>query len=264
MAPSTFGTFKVAERAGRIEIFGVDGMGETPPGDDLVRQIAAGVRLSGERLEADDVVVVTHKIISKAEGRLVDLRAIEPSPFATHLASIAGKDARQIEVVLRESVRIVRMDRGVLICETRHGFICANAGVDASNVGEPDVVCLQPLDPNGSAERLRAGLAEDFGVEIGVIVTDTFGRAWRNGVVNVAIGVAGLAPLDDYRGQHDPNAYELRATVLAVADELAAAAELVMGKLARRPVAIVRGFGPLGQPGSGRDLVMDPARDMFR
>jgi coenzyme F420-0:L-glutamate ligase/coenzyme F420-1:gamma-L-glutamate ligase len=254
----------VTERAGSLSIFGVDGMPETLPGDDLVGQIANALRSSGEALVADDVVVVTHKIISKVEGRLVDLRQVEPSPFAMHLASIAGKDARQIEVVLRESVRIVKMDHGVIICETRQGFVCANAGVDASNVGEPDVVCLQPVDPNASAERLRQGLVDRFGVEVGVVVTDTFGRAWRNGVVNVAIGVAGLAPLDDYRGQLDPNAYELRATVLAVADELAAAAELVMGKLARRPVAIVRGFGPLGQPGSGRELVMDPARDMFR
>lgn len=254
----------MAERAGSLQIFGVDGMAEARPGDDIVRQIVDALRSSGETLELNDVVVVTHKIISKAEGRLVDLREIEPSPFAIHLASIAGKDARQIEVVLRESVRIVRMDRGVIISETKHGFVCANAGVDASNVGEPDIVCLQPVDPNASAERLRQGLVEHFGVEVGVVVTDTFGRAWRNGVVNVAIGVAGLAPLDDYRGQFDPNAYELRATVLAVADELAAAAELVMGKLARRPVAIVRGFGPLGPSGSGRELVMDPARDMFR
>ncbi|HLZ10824.1 MAG TPA: coenzyme F420-0:L-glutamate ligase [Chloroflexota bacterium] len=245
-------------------MFGVDGMPETRPGDDLVGQVADAIRSSGETLLADDVVVVTHKIISKAEGRLVDLRQIEPSPFAVHLASLAGKDARQIEVVLRESVRIVKMNLGVIICETRHGFICANAGVDASNVAEPNVVCLQPVDPNGSAERLRHGLVERFGADVGVIVTDTFGRAWRNGVVNIAIGVAGLAPLDDYRGKVDPNAYELRSTVIAVADELAAAAELVMGKLARRPVAIVRGFGPLGQPGSGRELVMDPARDLFR
>jgi coenzyme F420-0:L-glutamate ligase/coenzyme F420-1:gamma-L-glutamate ligase len=254
----------VAERAGSLQIFGVDGMAEAKPGDDIVQQIVDALRSSGETLELNDVVVVTHKIISKAEGRLVDLREIEPSPFAIHLASIAGKDARQIEVVLRESVRIVRMDRGVIISETKHGFVCANAGVDASNVGEPDIVCLQPVDPNASAERLRQGLVEQFGVEVGVVVTDTFGRAWRNGVVNVAIGVAGFAPLDDYRGQFDPNAYELRATVLAVADELAAAAELVMGKLARRPVAIVRGFAPLGPPGSGRELVMDPTRDMFR
>ena len=255
---------RVVDRANRLQIFGVAGIPETRPGDDLVQQIVDGLRSSGEVLVADDVVVVTHKIISKAEGRLVDLRQIEPSPFAIHLASVADKDPRQIEVVLRESVRIVRMARGVIISETRHGFICANAGVDASNVGEPDVVCLQPVDPNASAERLREGLVEHSGVPVGVVVTDTFGRAWRNGVVNVAIGVAGLAALDDYRGQFDPNAYELRATVLAVADELAAAAELVMGKLARRPVAIVRGFGPLGQPGSGRDLVMDPARDLFR
>src|SRR4051794_18850398 len=248
-----------------VRVLPLQGLPEVRAGDDLAAQLlAAASRAPVGGLRDGDVLVVTHKVVAKAEGCAIDLRTVEPSAFARAIAERWDKDARQVEVVLRESVRIVRMDRGVLICETRHGYVCANAGVDASNVGEPDVVCLQPVEPNDSAERLRAGLAEQFGVKLGVIVTDTFGRAWRNGVVNVAIGVAGLAPLDDYRGQHDPNAYELRATVLAVADELAAAAELVMGKLARRPVAIVRGFGPLGQAGSGRELVMDPARDMFR
>jgi coenzyme F420-0:L-glutamate ligase / coenzyme F420-1:gamma-L-glutamate ligase len=250
-------------RAGDLEIFGIDGVPEVRADDDVVGVIVDAVGRAGRALEAGDVVVVTHKIVSKAEGRLVDLREIQPSAFAYHLASTADKDPRQVEVVLRESVRIVRMNRGVVISETAHGFVCANAGVDASNVDGRDVVCLQPLDPDASAERLRRGFRDRLGVEVAVIISDTFGRAWRNGVVNVAIGLAGLAPLDDYRGRYDPNAYELRATILAVADELAAAAELVMGKLDRRPVAIIRGFGASGE-GSARELVMDPARDLFR
>jgi coenzyme F420-0:L-glutamate ligase/coenzyme F420-1:gamma-L-glutamate ligase len=254
----------MTERAGELRIFGVDGIAEIRSGDDVVGAIVGAIRASANGLEDGDVVVVTHKIVSKAEGRLVALTEIEPSPFAQHLANLGGKDPRQIEVVLRESERVVRMGHGVIISETRHGFVCANAGVDASNVDGREVVCLQPLDPDGSAEAIRSGLREHFGVEVGVIVTDTFGRAWRTGVVNVAIGVAGLAPLDDYRGQVDPNNYELRATVIAVADELAAAAELVMGKLARRPVAIVRGFGASGPPGRAHDLVMDASRDLFR
>ena len=254
----------MAEREGALQIFGLDGLPEVPPGADVIQLLIDALGTSGEQLQTGDVVVVTHKIVSKAEGRLVDLKTVEPSAFAEKFALAWGKDARQVEVVLRESVRIVRMDRGVLICETPRGFICANAGVDASNVADREMVCLQPADPDRSAEGIRQGLAERLSVAVGVIISDTFGRAWRNGQVNVAIGVAGLAPLDDNRGKYDPNAYELRATVLAVADELAAAAELVMGKLARRPVAIIRGFHADGAPGTARDLVMDPSRDMFR
>jgi coenzyme F420-0:L-glutamate ligase/coenzyme F420-1:gamma-L-glutamate ligase len=251
------------ERASDVQIFGIGGIGEVRPGDDVVGLIVEGLERTGRRLMDGDVVVVTHKIVSKAEGRLVDLRTIEPSPFARHAASMSGKDARQIEVVLRESARIVRMDPRVIISETRRGFVCANAGVDASNVGEREVVCLQPLDPDGSADAVRRGLRERLGVEVAVIISDTFGRAWRNGVVNVAIGLAGFSPLDDFRGQVDPNDYELRATTLAVADELASAAELVMGKLDRRPVAVIRGFATTGN-GTARELVMDSTKDLFR
>lgn len=252
------------DRAADLRVIGLDGIGEIRPGDDLARVIAAAAEASDQAIRDGDVIVVTHKIVSKAEGRLVDLSTIEPSPFAQHLASQWGKDPRQVEVVLRESVRIVRMDRGIIITQTRQGLICANAGVDASNVDGRAVVCLQPIDPDGSADRIRADLRALLGVDVGVIITDSFGRAWRNGVVNVAIGVSGLAPLADYRGQFDPNGYELRVSILAVADELAAAAELVMGKVARRPVALIRGFVSAGPPGTARDLVMDPARDLFR
>jgi coenzyme F420-0:L-glutamate ligase/coenzyme F420-1:gamma-L-glutamate ligase len=252
------------DRTNAIQIFGLDGVPEVRAGADVVDLILRALRTSAVDLQDGDVVVITHKVVSKAEGRLVNLSDVEPSPFARKLGAAANRDPRHIEVVLRESARIVRMDRGLIISETRHGFICANAGVDASNVDGDEVVCLQPLDPDLSARRVRAGLAEHLGVDVAVIISDSFGRTWRNGVVNVAIGLDGLAPFADYRGQYDPSGYELRASVLAVADELAAAGELVMGKLARRPVAIIRGFRVEGEPGSARDLVMDPARDLFR
>jgi coenzyme F420-0:L-glutamate ligase/coenzyme F420-1:gamma-L-glutamate ligase len=175
------------------------------------------------------------------------------------------KDARQVEVVLREAVRIVRMERGILITETRHGFICANAGVDASNVS-PHTVCLLPENPDRSAAEIRDGLKRELGVEVGVIISDSFGRPWRNGIINVAIGVAGIPALADYRGQTDAAGYNLHITVLAIADEIAAAAELIMNKLDARPVAVLRGYQfPVGgEPGTGRDLVMDSTRDLFR
>jgi len=252
------------DRSGTLQILGVDGIGEVRTGDDIARAIGEAIATSPAGLQDGDVVVITHKVVSKAEGRLVDLSTVEPSALARAFAASWNKDARQVEVVLRESKRLVRMDRGIIIAETRHGFVCANAGVDASNVDGREVVCLQPVDPDASAEQIRVYLSERFGVDLGVVITDSFGRAWRNGVVNVAIGIAGLAPFADYRGHYDPNGYELRVSVLAVADELAAAAELVMGKLARRPVAIIRGFQSEGPRGTARDLVMDSARDLFR
>ena len=252
------------DRSGTLQILGVDGIGEVRAGDDIARAIGEAIAASAAGLQDGDVVVVTHKVVSKAEGRLVDLNTVEPSALARAFAASWDKDARQVEVVLRESKRIVRMDRGIVIAETRHGFVCANAGVDASNVDGREVVCLQPSDPDASAEQIRAHLSERFGMDLGVVITDSFGRAWRNGVVNVAIGIAGLSPFADYRGHYDPNGYELRVSVLAVADELAAAAELVMGKLARRPVAIIRGFQSEGPPGTAQNLVMDSTRDLFR
>jgi coenzyme F420-0:L-glutamate ligase/coenzyme F420-1:gamma-L-glutamate ligase len=248
-----------------IRLLGLDGIPEVVPGDDLAGMIGDAIERSGHGLTADDILVVTHKIVSKAEGRLVDLRTITPSTLATSIAGRFGKDARQVEVVLRESSRIVRMDRGVIIAETAHGLICANAGVDASNVST-ETVCLLPIDPDGSAANLRRRLEERFGVAPGVIISDSFGRPWRVGIVNVAVGVAGLAPLADYRGYTDAAGYELHVSVLAVADELAAAAELVMNKLDARPVALIRGYGsPVGaEPGTGRDLILDPTRDLFR
>lgn len=252
------------DREHAVQIIGLDGMPEVRMGDNLATLITTSLDASGQALQPGDILVVTHKVVSKAEGRLVDLATIEPSPFAREVAARHERDPRHVEVVLRESARLVRMDHGVIISQTRLGFVCANAGVDASNVDGRELVCLQPVDPDGSARALRQALWDQLGVEVAVVITDSFGRAWRNGVVNVAIGLAGLPAFADYRGQFDPAGYELRASVLAIADEVASAAELVMGKLARRPLAIVRGFVVSGAPGSAKDLVMDPTRDMFR
>jgi len=244
-----------------LEILPLQGIPEIRPGDDLSELV---VGAAGEGLRAGDILVATHKIVSKAEGRLVDLRAVEPSALAKRFATRYGKDPRQIEVVLRESRRIVRMDRGLIISETHHGFVCANAGVDASNVPGEDTVCLLPVDPDASAARLREALADRTGSEPAVIISDSFGRTWREGITNVAIGVSGINPLADYRGQRDPHGYPLEASVLAVADEIAAAAELVMAKTAGIPVAVVRGYPFEPTAGTGRDLIMPPERDLFR
>ena len=239
----------------------VRGIPEVRPGDDLPDLIA---RATGEGLRPGDILVVTHKIVSKAEGRIVDLRAVEPSALAKGFAARYRRDPRQIEVVLRESRRIVRMDRGLIISETRHGFVCANAGVDASNVPGDDTVCLLPVDPDASAARLREALTARTGSELAVIVSDSFGRPWREGITNVAIGVAGMEPLADYRGQSDPYGYPLEASILAVADELAAAAELVMGKTEGIPAAVIRNYPYKPGPGKALNLLMGPERDLFR
>ena len=244
-----------------IKVLGLENFPEVRPGDDLNCMISGAV---ARDLRPHDVLVVTHKIVSKAEGRLVDLRTVEPSTLAKGYAARYRKDPRQIEVVLRESRRIVRMDRGIIISETHHGFVCANAGVDASNVPGDDTVCLLPLDPDASAARLGDALAEDPGVEVAVVVSDSFGRAWRHGITDVAIGVAGMDPVADYRGLRDPHGYPIEASVLAVADELAAAAELVMGKTDGIPLAIVRGYSYSPTSGNARELLMPPERDMFR
>ena len=244
-----------------LQILPVEGIPEIGPGDDLAELIGRAV---GENLRAGDILIVTHKIVSKAEGRLVDLRTIEPSALAKGFAARYERDPRQIEIVLRESRRIVRMDRGLIIAETHHGFVCANAGVDASNVPGDDVVCLLPIDPDGSAAKLREALVSRTGSDPTVIVSDSFGRPWREGITDVAIGVSGMNPLADYRGERDPHGHPLEASVLAVADELAAAAELVMGKTTGIPVAIVRGYPYARGSGTGRDLLMPPERDLFR
>ncbi len=247
---------------GELRVLPVGGIPEVQSGDDLAALISGAT--GNDFLEAGDVVVVTHKVVSKAEGRLVDLGTVEPSALAKDFAARYDKDPRQIEVVLRESRRIVRMDRGIIISETHHGFVCANAGVDASNVPGSDTVCLLPRDPDASACRLRDALATSVGTDLAVVVSDSFGRPWRQGIANVAIGVAGMDPLADYRGHKDAHGRLLDASILAVADELASAAELVMGKTADIPVAVVRNYPYKKGHGAGRDLLMEPERDLFR
>lgn len=241
-----------------IRLSAVPGLPEVRPGDDLGRLVA-----DLAQLRDGDVVVVAQKVVSKAEGRVRDLRQVRPGRRALELAARLGSDPRFVQVVLDESVRIVRDDR-VLITETRHGFVCANAGVDHSNVPGADLVTLLPEDCDRSAAALRERLRNLTGRDVAVIVADTFGRAWRMGIANVALGVAGLPALLDYRGRPDDFGEELRATVVAVADELAAAAELVMGKTDRVPVAVVRGWHLEAPPGTGRDLVRPPELDLFR
>lgn len=242
-----------------IELLPVAGMPEVTPGDDL-----AALILERAGLRDADILVVAQKAVSKAEGRLVKLSEVEPSERARELAArLPGADARHVQVVLDESVRVVRAER-VIISETRHGFVCANAGVDHSNLPDGDLLCLLPEDPDGSASRLRARIREVSGVDVGVIVSDTFGRAWRMGIVNVALGVAGVPAALDLRGRLDDFGLELTATVIAIADELAAAAELVMGKTDRVPAVIVRGYSPEGAAGRGRDLVRPAELDLFR
>jgi coenzyme F420-0:L-glutamate ligase / coenzyme F420-1:gamma-L-glutamate ligase len=245
-----------------VQIIGLDGIPDIYPGDNVASYILQAT--ASAPLESGDVLVVTHKIVSKAEGRLVDLKTVEPSPMASEWANAWQKDPRQVEISLRESRRIVKMDRGVLISETRHGFVCANAGVDASNVSGGDVVCLLPEDPDASARQIMEIVSAAAGFTVPVIITDSFGRPWRNGIVNIAIGVAGLLPLHDYRGLRDTYGREMHVSVLAVADEIASAAELVANKLDKCPVAIIRGYAWQPGDGTGRDMVMEPERDLFR
>jgi coenzyme F420-0:L-glutamate ligase/coenzyme F420-1:gamma-L-glutamate ligase len=249
---------------GEVRIIGVDHIPEVTADDEPTQLILSGLEQSGLTLEEGDIVVVTHKLVSKAEGRVVELSTIEPSDLATRWATEHGKDPRHVEVVFREATRIVRMDRGLIIAETRHGFICANAGVDASNVAGQVAVSMLPLDPDESARQIRAGLAAHFGFAPAVVITDSFGRPWRRGIINIAIGAAGIEPLIDYRGQYDAQGYELRATVIAIIDEIASAAEMVMGKLDKRPVAIVRGYPYTPSDEGASTLVMSADRDLFR
>jgi coenzyme F420-0:L-glutamate ligase/coenzyme F420-1:gamma-L-glutamate ligase len=246
-----------------LHLFAVPGLPEITRGSDLGALIAAAMARSGRGVEAGDVFVVAQKVVSKAEGAVVRLDEVVPSAEAERWAAAHDKDPRMIEVILRESVRIVRMERGILISETRHGLVCANAGVDASNVA-PGFVTTLPQDPDASAERLRQTLTAACGCAVGVIVSDTFGRAWREGVVNVALGVAGVQPLIDYRGSTDSFGRPLTSTVMALADELAAAAEIVTRKAAGTPVAAVRGAGEWAGEGTGRALIRDASRDLFR
>jgi coenzyme F420-0:L-glutamate ligase/coenzyme F420-1:gamma-L-glutamate ligase len=246
----------------RIELIALTGLPRIAPGDDLAELVARAAGAEGVALK-DGVLVVCQKVVSKAEGRLVALADVKPSAEAQRIAAEDGKDPRHIEVVLRESARIVRRGHRVLICETRHGFVCANAGVDLSNAPGQDVAVLLPEDPDASARRLRESLLSRGAGPLGVVVSDTFGRPWREGLVDVALGCAGLAPLDDLRGKPDLVGRPLEVTTLATADQLAAAAGLLMTKDAGVPAVWVRGVTPAGD-GSVRQTLRDPQTDLFR
>jgi coenzyme F420-0:L-glutamate ligase / coenzyme F420-1:gamma-L-glutamate ligase len=241
-----------------LQVLPVEGLPEIAEGDDLGALIAGAAEL-----EDGDVVVVAQKVVSKAEGRVLELDAIDVSAAAREIAAADGRDVRQVQAVLDEAVRIVRRRGGFVIAETRHGFVCASAGVDASNAPAPGQIVLLPLDPDASAAALHWRLGELTGRDVGVLVTDSFGRAWRQGTTDVAIGAAGVRVLLDLSGMRDPAGYELHATMIAVADQIAGAAELVMGKTSRIPAAIVRGLELRGE-GTARELVMPPDRDLFR
>jgi coenzyme F420-0:L-glutamate ligase/coenzyme F420-1:gamma-L-glutamate ligase len=251
----------------QVRFIGVVGLPEIAEHDDLATMIVNAANAQGTPLEHGDILVVTQKVVSKAEGRTVDLSTVDPSDFARRFAKSAGRDSRLVELVLRESVAVVKMEpeRGILITETRHGFVCANSGIDSSNVDGEGVVTLLPEDPDRSAQQMMERVkARTELSKLAVIITDTFGRAWREGHVNFAIGVAGMEPLIDYRGQADVHAKVMGVTRIAVADEIAAATELVMGKVDQVPVAIAKGirYAPTGDDAKG--LVRDRATDLFR
>ena len=243
----------------------LEGIPEVRPGDDLAALLAGA--LEPLRVREGDVVVLAHKVVSKAEGRIRALRDVAPSPRARELARLHDKDPRHVQVVLDESAEVLRAVRGVLICVTRHGFVCANAGVDASNVAGEGLVVLLPQDPDSSARAIRAALGRRLGVRPAVVITDSFGRAWRHGQCDVAIGCAGLTPLEDWRGRRDATGRELRATWIAVADELAAAADLARRKDGAQPAVLVRGARRhvTSEDGAGAPALIRPeAEDLFR
>jgi coenzyme F420-0:L-glutamate ligase/coenzyme F420-1:gamma-L-glutamate ligase len=248
-----------------LSILPVKGVPDVKRGDDVGKLIVDKVKGQGDEFQTGDIAVISQKIVSKAEGRTMRLSRITPSEFAKRIANETGKDPRQVEVVLRESRKIIRMRGGHLITETTHGFICANSGVDQSNVGRiQDAVTLLPRDSDASADRIRKTIHHITGKDVPVVITDTFGRAWRVGQVNFAIGVSGMKPIQDYRGTKDMYRKTLQVTEIAVADELASAAELVMNKADRVPAAIVRGYkAPKGR-GRVKDLLRPEEFDLFR
>ncbi|OGN82652.1 MAG: coenzyme F420-0:L-glutamate ligase [Chloroflexi bacterium GWC2_73_18] len=259
--------------SGRLLILALPGLPAIEPGDDLAALIATALQRAAAddddyRTRPGDVLVVTQKVVSKAEGRIVDLRTVEPRPEAVEFAARFDRDPRQVEVVLREAAEVLRMERGVVVARTRHGFVCANAGVDASNMNEPETVTLLPLDPDASAERLRVRLRESTGVDLAIVISDSFGRPWRLGITDVAIGVAGFEALDDLRGQPDTAGRLMHTTVIAVADELAAAADLAAGKASGHPVTLIRGAYLPPEPSDAarrgaRAMVMPRGSDLF-
>jgi len=248
----------------RLQVFGVEGLPEIVEGMDLAAMIHAAAVAQGDPLVDGDIVLVTSKIVSKVEGCTVELDDVDPSDFAQQWSEKWDKDPRVTEVVLRESKRIVRQIGPVLITETHHGFCCANSGVDQSSSGAHGRVLTLPVDPDATSRAHRARFAE-LGVDVAVIMTDTFGRPWREGQTDIAIGIAGMNPLFSYIGQHDPHGHEFRVQEICTADELAAAAELVKGNTSRVPVAVVRGFEwERDDDASMVPVLRDTERDLFR
>ncbi len=247
-----------------VRIVGITGIPEIRKGDNVGKLLAEAAARQGTPLLNGDVLAVTQKIVSKAEGRVIDLATVQPSEFAIMLAQQWEKDPRQVEIVLRESKRIVRMDHGVIITETKHGLICANSGVDASNIPGEEKVALLPADPDASCRQIREEVRKLQGANVAVLMSDSFGRPWREGITNVAIGVAGMNPLRDYRGEEDAYGHVLHVTITAVADELVCAAELVSQKADMMPAAIIRGFSYEEIEGSMKALLRPPGGDMFR
>jgi coenzyme F420-0:L-glutamate ligase/coenzyme F420-1:gamma-L-glutamate ligase len=242
-----------------VQVVAVEGLPEIGPGDDVAALIA-----SAAELHDDDVVVVTSKVVSKSEGAVVDLAAVEPSAFAAGFARRWDKDPRLVEVVLQQAARVVRMSGPVLITETHHGFVCANSGVDQSSSGAAGQVVVLPPDPDASARSLRGRFAQ-LGIDVAVVISDTFGRPWREGQTDVAVGIAGIAPMASYIGQHDPHGHEFRVQELCVVDELAGAAELVKGNTRRIPAAVVRGYAwERDETASMASVIRDAAKDLFR
>lgn len=247
-----------------LTIFGVPGLPEITEGSDLAEMIAAAAAADGNSLQGGDIVAITSKVVSKAEGRVVDLTTVTPSPFVQQYSEKWEKDPRVIELVLNEARRVVRQVGPVLITETKHGFVCANSGVDQSSSGGHDRAVLLPVDPDASARHFRARF-KDLGIDAAVIVTDTFGRPWREGQTDIAIGIAGMSPIVSYIGQVDPHGHEFRVQVLCAADELAAAAELVKGNVSRVPVGVVRGFAwEVDEDATMQSIIRDSQNDLFR
>lgn len=256
--------------AGAVRIHPLHGVPPVHPGDDLTALLLKSIREAGLEPRSGDILVVTQKIVSKSEGQIVHLSGVTPTAQALELAEKLNKDARKVEVILQESRRVLRAERmaktglGVLICETHHGFVCANAGVDESNLSAPDTLLLLPADPDASAEKIRREMSGGLGVEIAVIITDSFGRPWRLGIVNVAIGIAGCPAIVDYRGKPDSGGRPLTVTEIAVADEIAAVAGMAMGKLEQIPAVLVQGLSLPAGSGRGSDLRRLAGEDLFR
>ena len=252
------------EEAAGLQAIPITGIGEVRPGDSVADTILAALRRQKLRLVPGDILVVTHKIVSKAEGQMVVLDQVRPSPGSRRWATRYHLDAHLVQLALQQAKRVVRRKRGIIITETAHGFVCANSGVDASNVDGGRSAVLLPTDPDRSARRIQRTIRKKLGISVPLLITDSFGRPWREGLCEVAIGVAGMKTFRDYRGRRDPHGYRLRASLEAVADELACMAGLACGKLSRSPACIIRGFRYQAASGSVRQLIRPQSRDLFR